>query len=194
MRKGEGRQKARRLAAVLAAVGLITVAFYGIRAGLSFSERIWYPIRYDGTVRRCAAFFGVPESVVYAVIRTESGFDEAAVSRAGACGLMQLMPETYRAAAAAIGRSGEEGGIFDPDSNIACGCFWLARLYRKYQNWETVFAAYNAGETAVDRWLSDPETGGGGRLLTIPYPETETYVRRVAKAQAVYRRQYKTIS
>ena len=133
--------------------------------------------------------FGVPESVVYAVMRTESGFNEAAVSRAGACGLMQLMPETYREAARAAGLDGESAGIFDPEVNIVCGTCWLARLYRKYRNWETVYAAYNAGEAAVDRWLTDPSLREDGTLTAIPYPETAAYVKRVVRAETIYRRQ-----
>ena len=188
MRRGTGCEKAIRLAAVLLSVSLVTAAFYGIADGLSALERLFYPVRYGEIVRRSAAFFGVPESVVFAVIRTESRFDEAAVSRAGACGLMQLMPETYQKAAGAIGRGGE--AIFDPAENIACGSYWLARLYQKYRNWETVYAAYNAGEAAVDRWLSDPGTAENGVLTRIPYPETAAYVKRVIKAEAVYQRQY----
>lgn len=154
-------------------------------------ERILYPVQYEEYVTYYADLYGVPPEIVFAVIRTESHFDPTAVSRAGARGLMQLMPGTYRVIAEEIGRAPDEMLAFDPGMNIQCGVYLLSRLYEKYQAWETAFAAYNAGETAVDRWLIDPRYSSEGLLTYIPYGETAQYVKRVRRAAEVYQKRMK---
>lgn len=166
-------------------LGAVTLILYG-------AVRLLYPLRYQRLVSYYADLYDVPREIVYAIIRTESQFDPDAVSRTGARGLMQLMPETYRAVATAIGRVPDECLAFDPGMNIQCGVYLLSQLYRKYGVWETAFAAYNAGETAVDRWLSDDRYSHNGHLIKIPYGETERYVKRVRHAVNVYRKRMKT--
>jgi hypothetical protein len=95
------------------------------------------------------------------VVRAESGGNPHAVSRAGAQGLMQLMPKT----AADLG----VGNSFAPDANISGGTAYLDALLKKYHdNLALALAAYNAGPAAVDRWHGIP-----------PYHETRAYVARV---------------
>ena len=172
---------------------LISVlCFAAVALILCGAVRILYPVRYQQYVSYYADLYGVPCEIVYAVIRTESKFDPDAVSRTGARGLMQLMPETYRAVASAIGRVPDECLAFDPGMNIQCGVYLLSQLYRKYGVWETAFAAYNAGETAVDRWLTDTRYSHDGHLTHIPYGETERYVKRVRYTVDVYQKRMKT--
>lgn len=159
---------------------------------LDGARQYLYPMRYQQYVSYYADLYAVPPEIVYAVIRTESQFDPDAVSKAGARGLMQLMPQTYRAVASEIGRVPDECLAFDPGMNIQCGVYLLSQLYRKYAVWETAFAAYNAGETAVDRWLNDARYSHNGCLTKIPYGETERYVKRVCYAVNVYQKRMKT--
>lgn len=101
------------------------------------------------------------ESLVLAVIKVESNFDPKAVSRAGARGLMQLMPAT----AAEMGVT----DIFDPAQNIAAGTQYLAKLLNAFNHdLDLALAAYNAGPATVKRYGGTP-----------PYKETRLYVRRV---------------
>lgn len=172
------------------AVTMITAAFFGASAALSFIDRRLYPIRYSVYVGYYSGVYGVPEEIVYAVILTESRFQRDAVSRAGACGLMQLMPATYEAVAYELERIPDEIMIFDPGTNICCGVYLLSKLYEKYGCWETAFAAYNAGEAAVDLWLSDDRYSGSGRLTHIPYSETAGYVKKVRCAAESYKKIY----
>lgn len=172
------------------AVTVITAAFFGASAALSFIDRRLYPIRYSVYVGYYSGVYGVPEEIVYAVILTESRFQRDAVSRAGACGLMQLMPATYEAVAYELDRIPDEIMIFDPGTNICCGVYLLSKLYEKYGCWETAFAAYNAGEAAVDLWLSDDRYSGSGRLTYIPYSETAGYVKKVRCAAESYKKIY----
>jgi soluble lytic murein transglycosylase len=116
--------------------------------------------RFDGLIREAAADAGVPPAIVKAVIHAESAFNTGALSRAGAMGLMQLMPATAR-----------ELGVLDPfraEQNVHGGARYLRSLHDRYQSWTYTLAAYNAGPTAVDRYQGVP-----------PYAETQKYVRRV---------------
>ncbi|CDC72431.1 transglycosylase SLT domain protein [Candidatus Colimorpha enterica] len=103
---------------------------------------------------------------------------------------MQLMPATYEAVAYELERIPDEIMIFDPGTNICCGVYLLSKLYEKYGCWETAFAAYNAGEAAVDLWLSDDRYSASGRLTYIPYSETAGYVKKVRCAAESYKKIY----
>ena len=103
----------------------------------------------------------MPEQLIAAVIRIESGINARAVSRKGARGLMQLMPET----AAILGVRDS----FDPLENIDGGVRHLRGLLERFGNdLPLVLAAYNAGEGAVNTYRGIP-----------PYPETQSYVGRI---------------
>lgn len=145
-----------------------------------------YPRRYAEQVTAAAARYGVPEDVVYAVMRTESGFDPEAVSHAGAVGLMQLMPETYTWICFLRGEEEDGGALSDVDRNIDAGVFLLSWLYERYRNWETVYAAYNAGYARVNGWLGDPAIANAGVLENIPIYETAQYVSRVSATREKY--------
>ena len=103
---------------------------------------------------------GLPVRIFRELVRAESNFNPKAVSRKGAMGLCQLMPETAR-------RLGVKDP-FDVDENLDAGARLLKELYRKYRNWRLALAAYNAGEGAVEKYGGVP-----------PYAETKSYVRRI---------------
>ena len=112
--------------------------------------------------------FQIDAKLVKAVVRNESCFDKMARSRAGAQGLMQLMPATA-----------EELGVIDPfDSvqNIRGGTKYLSSLMKKYNNNLTLaLAAYNAGPGSVAKYDGVP-----------PFPETQRYIERVMKTYREY--------
>src|SRR6058998_1044120 len=110
--------------------------------------------RYQREIAEASARYSVPARLIRAVIVAESGFDHRAVSRTGACGLMQLMPET----AAILGVSDP----FDARQNIHAGTRHLrAMMVRFRSDLPLAIAAYNAGEKAVASYGGIP-----------PYPET----------------------
>ena len=122
---------------------------------------------------------GVELSLVLAVIKTESGFKENAVSKKGAIGLMQIMPETAEFIALKSGYKGEID-LFDVDTNISLGVAYLKYLSSKFSNLEVVLWAYNAGEGRVKKWLGDG-------LTSPPYKETRAYTQRVKRRSLIYK-------
>lgn len=171
---------------------MLAAAVWGLRAGYTRYMRSAYPVEYEEYVETYAAEYGLPPSLLYAVIRTESDFNPEAVSSAGAVGLMQLTEDTFSWAQY---RSGVEElpqeQRFDPETSIHYGSCVLALLEEMYGVRETALAAYNAGMGNVNRWLTDEAYSDDGRTLKeIPYPETRHYVEKVLKAQEMYQRLY----
>ena len=137
--------------------------------GVNFGTLRLNTSAYDAEIRAAAAANGVEEAVVRAIIHAESAFNPLALSRAGAQGLMQLMPATAR-------RFGVTDA-FNAGQNIAGGVQYLAWLLKRYRGDLSLAAAgYNAGEGAVDRYGGVP-----------PYNETQRYVQRVALLAQRYR-------
>ena len=179
---------------IIAGALIFGFAYDGI---LTAVERLEHPQKYSESVNKYYGEYGIPQNIIYAVIKTESKFDPKAESKAGAIGLMQLLPSTFRWLSDDIIKEKlPDDHIYDPDTNIKYGTRYLKLLYDKYydievDNWETVFAAYNAGPKNVDDWLSDSRYSDDGKTLkNIPFAETETYVARVVKARAIYLKLY----
>lgn len=133
-------------------------------------------------------------SFAHGIMRQESSFDRAAISHAGARGMMQLMPGTAREVAGRIGLPYELGRLTtDPDYNIALGSSYLATLLGQWSgNAVLAAASYNAGAGNVRRWIAqngDPRMPGIDVLQwieDIPFSETRGYVQRVIENAAVY--------
>lgn len=157
-----------------------------------YAEREWfYPIKYQEIVEKYCNEFSVDEALALAVINCESGFDPNAVSSAGACGLMQLTPETFQWLQTKDDSNedfGEEN-LFNPDINIKYGVFLLSLNLQEFGNTDTAIAAYNAGRGKVSEWLNDENNSTDSQTLThIPYTETEKYVEKVNRSYKVYKK------
>ena len=154
------------------------------------------PEEYVPFVEQYADEFGVPVDLVYAVIKTESGFDSSAVSGKGAIGLMQMMPATFEWLTDDILREYLGiGMLYDPETNIKYGTYYLSRLYSRFGDWDTALAAYNGGEGNVSEWLRDKKYSDDGiKLKTDKIPdefsETKNYVKKVNKALKKYKELY----
>ena len=116
---------------------------------------------YEGIIREAAALYRVDPSLIRSVMQAESAFDPSAVSRTGAMGLMQLMPD--------IAEAFDVVHPFDPRENIMAGTRLLRELLDQHRgNLRLAIASYNAGPTAVAHYGKVP-----------PFPETLGYVKRV---------------
>lgn len=149
-----------------------------------------FPLGYQDVVSAYAHEADLPASLVNAVICCESRFRPEAVSSAGACGLMQLTPPTFRELVSELGLP-PNSDLFDPAANIRCGTYYLKKLMTLFPEPSTALAAYNAGIGNVSDWLADPKYSHDGRTLhTIPFAETRKYVKRVLFAQKIYENIY----
>jgi soluble lytic murein transglycosylase len=137
----------------------------------------------------------LPDALVLSVIRQESGFDRAAISRAGARGMMQLMPGTAKQVAKGLSEPYSRSRLLtDPGYNIRLGGAYLAQMLQRFDGSAPLaLAAYNAGPHRVARWVKefgDPRSGEIEMLdwiETIPFSETRNYVQRVLEAVPIYR-------
>lgn len=155
--------------------------------------RAAYPLGYREVVEPVAAEKEIDPALVYAVIRTESGFSPTARSPVDARGLMQLTPDTFQWLRYRMGEEGPAASdlLFDPWENIRYGCANLHLLLGEFDREDTALAAYHAGRGSVNRWLSDSRySDGGGCLTTIPYRDTDAYVKKVLDTRDLYRRLY----
>jgi soluble lytic murein transglycosylase len=132
-------------------------------------------------------------TIVHAIARQESQFDRAAVSHAGARGLMQLMPGTARDTATKLGLSYDMGALTtDTDYNINLGSTYFRHIFGLYGSYPLAVAAYNAGPGNVNKWLKangDPRMPGTDMvdwIEAIPIYETKNYVQRVLENAVVY--------
>jgi peptidoglycan lytic transglycosylase len=169
------------------------------RAGMSWEDRrehaddfrlLTYPIPYPAQVFEASFANDLAPHLLYGLIREESHFESEAVSRAGAVGLMQLMPATASRIAAQMDLPWE--GVEElgsPDVNVAIGAWYAADLLRDGRGsvaW--MLAAYNAGPGAAKRWI-EPGTVGEAAIdavESIDYRETRGYVKRVVESANVY--------
>jgi len=154
--------------------------------------RILFPLRYQDELRAAADQAAVDPALVAAVILQESTFDAQALSRAGARGLMQVMPATGQRIARAKGKRFRRAALHDPVTSLDFGTHYLRQMIDQYGgSVEKVLAAYNAGPHRVDAWTAaHGELGPEEFIETIPFSETRSYVMIILSSREHYRRLY----
>ncbi len=145
-----------------------------------------YPLKFVDEIKQYSGEYAQDPYFVSAVICTESGFDETAVSSRGAMGLMQIMPDTGAWAAEKIGIADFTTEMLNqPDVNIRIGCWYLNYLSDMFGgDVDKVMAAYNAGPNNVIEWAGD------GKLTDIPFGETKDYLKKVTRNLQIYKGLY----
>ena len=152
-----------------------------------------YPLAFWQLIQQKAQQRGLDPYLVLALIRQESLFDARARSPAAALGLMQLLQPTAARVAKQIGIAVPTPDmLFDPDVNLTLGTQYLKDLLARYSNnRQKAIAAYNAGESAVDRWEKEISTDDIEEFVErIPYVETRGYVKLVLRNQQIYKSLY----
>lgn len=154
--------------------------------------RLYFPVLERETLISSSRKNGLDPVLVAALIRQESNFNPVATSPVGARGLMQLMPDVGRTLAKTMGIAPWSPDIlYDPATNIRLGTAHLSTLLHKYPEVVKALAAYNAGESRVDKWstktgAADPEVF----TERIPFTETRDYVRTILRNRAYYQALY----
>ena len=195
-KSGRRARRMRRLVAV-AVIGTLALALIGLGLRLLFAQRPEttvqvYPMKYEAEIRANAAENKLDPALPAAVILAESSYQPDAVSSVNAQGLMQLLPSTAEWVAGKFDETYQEGSLFDPNTNIQYGCWYLGYLVRRFDgNLTCAIAAYHAGQGTVDGWLKNPEySPDGAILIKIPSDATDTYVKRVLKYYEKYKELY----
>lgn len=149
-------------------------------------------VEYEDLIRRYAEENDIPPAYVAAVVMAESSYRPEAVSSVNAQGLMQILPSTAEWIAGKFDESYVEGCLFDPETNIRYGCWYLGFLMKRYDgDMKCSSSAYHAGQGTVDKWLQDPQYSSDGRTLdNIGYETTQTYVGRVLNYYEKYEEIY----
>ena len=185
------RRRNRLFAAVLVGIVVLGVVLLMPLLQKTVNE-FGLPLTNAGVIRQQAAEKHLDPALIAAVIYAETKFDPRS-SAVGALGLMQIMPGT---AAYLAHRSGATtfttADLATPQVNIAYGSYYLRYLLDEYHgNVTDALAAYNGGESNVDRWIAAARAQGHALTVDeIPFPETRAYVARVLSAEGKYRSKY----
>ncbi len=158
------------------------------KLGLFNDYDLLYPRPYDSDVRRAATLSGLPQDLIYAIIRQESLYRADARSSAGALGLMQLLPATARHTAKAWDLpTPTQSSLLIPSVNIQLGSAYLRGLYDRTGGQASLaIGSYNAGPAAVRRWLPAAPMAMDVWVENIPYNETRAYVQKVSWHMIVF--------
>ncbi|MBO7376755.1 MAG: transglycosylase SLT domain-containing protein [Clostridia bacterium] len=181
-----GRRKGLRAVAVIGVVLLSLAGGLVYRKFAENAKKAEYPRKYEAIAAREAELACIPESAVYAVMKTVSDFDPAFSSKDGRSGLFGLTPELFSALASEKGESTDPRLLYDPEVSIGFGCFWFGQLYREYRSWEAVFTCYAAGRDAVERQIT--EDGG---FDPSKYPsDVAALAKKLGQAMKTYEKLY----
>jgi soluble lytic murein transglycosylase len=173
-----------------------TEAVFAARAAAAEIVEQRHPFHYQELIEREAYDNNLHPAFVAAIVLNESSFNPGAVSSRGARGLMQMMPDTAEWVFGSLNVSGEYSFdlMFDAEMNVEFGCWYLNYLSEKFGGDPVlVAAAFHAGQTTVENWLSNEEYSSDQRTIALDdmYDgNTKAYVEKVLNAFAVYRRLY----
>lgn len=173
----------------------VTVLFViiGAISRLHSVQKILYPFPYRDKVESHAARYSVDRFLAISVMKVESNFVEGAMSKSGAVGLMQIMPDTADWIATQLDEKPPSiKQLHNSDTNIKYGIWYLAELeYEFFGNDVLALAAYNAGRGNVQHWM---ETKGWRKNFSdvdqIPFNETKNYVKKVLACREKYSELY----
>lgn len=185
--KRQKKRGARKLIVLLVLLAVVLVAAVPV---IDYIEKRSYPLQYEELVEQYSAEFGVDRWFVFAVIRTESGFDPAAESEVGARGLMQMMEDTFDWLKPKIAPDEDLTfeDLYSPPVSIRFGVYFLSLCLQRYGNdMATAAAAYHSGWGTVDSLLEDGEnTENGVTLSSFPRRQMAHYVDKVLNSYNKY--------
>ena len=173
---------------ILVIIIIAALVFAGILSYIKI-ENFIYPTSYSNYVEKYSKEYGVDKTLVFAVIKCESSFDENAVSSVGALGLMQMTPETFEWVQTKLdGKvTYSDDDLYTPEINIKYATYLLSLHLEEFKDTKTALAAYHAGRGNVNKWLKMSEYSSDGKTLdTTPFKETNAYCERVVKVMDKY--------
>lgn len=169
----------------------VTCAFFACRLWNSdaVQMRFVYMWDYQQDIITYSQKNQVDPFLIAAIIKNESGFSHKAVSKVGAIGLMQIMPQTGRWIAEQMGlKDYKDEELYQARTNIRMGCWYIGELDHEFnRNLALVMIAYNAGRGQTKEWMSQYGWDTNfNDLKAIPFPDTREYVTRVLRDRDKY--------
>lgn len=151
-----------------------------------------YPTKYEEYVYKYSEELNIDPMLTFAIIKTESNFDEKIESKSGAIGLMQLMDKTAQEQAKKLKIEYTKEMLYDPETNLKLGLNYFNMLFDYFnQNYVLAFAAYNAGLGNVQKWIKEGTIKkDGSDIENIPFKETNMYVRKIIRNYEIYKDLY----
>ncbi|CAH2214296.1 lytic transglycosylase domain-containing protein [Tepidibacter aestuarii] len=169
---------------IICAIILIAGLIFGVDKYL----KIVYPKHYEEYVMKYSKEYDIDPYLVFSIMKAESKFFPYAESNREAKGLMQISNITQQWAQDELQMG--DINIFNPETNIQMGCWYISKLFNQFDDKDLVIAAYNGGSGNVEKWLKDQRYSNNGiNLQNIPFKETRDYVDKVNK----YYERYKAI-
>lgn len=154
--------------------------------------RAAYPAEYRNLVLEQSAETGVAPELLFAVIRTESGFNPSAQSSIPARGLTQITPDTFEWLRYRLGEEQDfdYDDLFDAGISIRYGAELLRILLLEFGSDNNALCAYHAGWGITKKWLEDPAYSKNGEIVRIPYGDTRVHVEKTLRARDIYEKLY----
>lgn len=168
------KQKSKVIIIILIIILIVSILGVMLRMGFSFSK----------TIKQIAISFNIDTALIMSICKVENGFDRRAISKVGAVGLMQIMPQTAESICISNDIEYNYEKLSDTKYNITIGCIYLRYLLEKFET-EWAIVAYNAGETVVSEWMKN-----GIELSSIPYKESREYLLKVRNIYKIYSKLY----
>lgn len=194
MKKATAVQKTKKNKVIKVIISVVLIAGIVVVAGFIFYDKMMkksYPEKYSEYVSKYSDEYDVDEVLLYAIIRTESGFNPKAESSVGALGLTQIMPDTFDWLMRKTGESYEDDALFTPEISIKYCALFISILQDSFSDRNAVIAAYHAGAGTVKKWLADTQYSSDGTTLEhMPSGDTSHYVYKVTKAIEIYNNLY----
>jgi soluble lytic murein transglycosylase len=137
-----------------------------------------FPLKYKNQIETYSQKYNLPPSLIASIVNVESGYNKNATSKANAKGLMQLLDSTADEIALKLNYTNYD--IFNIETNIEFGCYYLSYLLTLYDNdLKLALCAYNAGLTNVNSWIKNDDYYNSKTLVKIPFKETENYIKKI---------------
>lgn len=170
----------------------IIVAVFILTFGLIAVNKHLYPLKQKELVIKYADEYLLDRALIFAVIKVESDFENTAVSKKGAIGLMQIKNQTGEYIAMLLGEKTFD--LTNAETNVKYGCYYIRYLIDRFKNKYTAIIAYNAGEGNVSAWLKNKRYSKDGvSLISTPFNETNEYLKKIKKSFSKYKKLYPNI-
>lgn len=178
-------RKKKTNAAMLIILGIVLISLFSI-----WLIQKMYPLKYTEYIGKYSREYKIDPYLVAALIKAESNYRISAKSHKSANGLMQITSNTGKWIASEMNLENySEEMLYDPETNVKMGCWYLDNLRAEFgNNIELILAAYNAGRGNVQNWLLNQNYSSDGKKLDyIPFKETDQYIKRIETNYNIYK-------